>query len=91
MNIHLHIEQLMLDGLPVTDGEGSLVQASLQAELRRVLTNHGLPGIHGGAMVQLSAGPMNLPAGTGPTLLGEHIARTLYGGLAPQAMIRGGR
>ena len=42
MNIHVHIERLVLDGRPVTTAQGPLVQAGLEAELTRLLAEYGL-------------------------------------------------
>ena len=36
MNIQLHIERLVLDGLPLTRREGALVQAAVETELARL-------------------------------------------------------
>ena len=41
-NIHLHIERLVLDGLPIDRGQGPHVQAAVEAELTRLLTENGL-------------------------------------------------
>ncbi len=86
MNINIQIERPILDGLSVTTSQGSAVQA----ELTRVLADHRLPDIDSGAVVQLSAGQLNLPERIGPVRLGGQIARTVYGSLGPQANIRGG-
>ena len=37
MNINLHIERLMLDGLSIASGEAALVQMAVEAELGRLL------------------------------------------------------
>ena len=44
MNIKLHIERLVLDGLPVTRSQGPLVQAAMEAELARLMAEGGLAG-----------------------------------------------
>ena len=41
-NIHLHIERLILDGLPIECAQGPHVQAAVEAELARLLTENGL-------------------------------------------------
>ena len=38
MNINLHIERLILDGLPITRQQGPHVQAAVEAELTRLLS-----------------------------------------------------
>ena len=51
MTIHVHIERLVLDGLPVTHAQGPQVRAAVEAELARWLAERGLaPGLaQGGA------------------------------------------
>ncbi len=43
MNINLHIERLILDGLPVEARDSALVQAAVEAELGRLLSERGIP------------------------------------------------
>jgi len=43
MNINLHVERLVLDGLPVTRSQGPLLQAAVEAELASLLAKDGLP------------------------------------------------
>jgi len=43
MNINLHIEQLALDGLPLSRGGGESLKAALQTELTRLFAES--PGI----------------------------------------------
>ncbi len=52
MNINLHIERLILDGLPMTRSQGVLVQAAVEAELGHLLTTEGLsPGLRAGGAI----------------------------------------
>jgi hypothetical protein len=43
MNIHLHIERLVIDGLPVTNAGLAQVQAVLEGEIRSALRFSALP------------------------------------------------
>ena len=83
MNINVHIERLVLDGLPVTSSQGSLVQAAVEAELARLLTAEGLSAefLAGGAMPSLRAGGIHLTKDSNPTQLGQQIAQAVHGGL----------
>lgn len=38
MSIHVYIDRLILDGLPLDTGDGPAVQAAIEAELTRLLT-----------------------------------------------------
>ena len=83
MNINVHIERLVLDGLPVTSSQGSLVQAAVEAELARLLTAEGLSAdcLAGGAMPSLRAGGIHLMKDSNPTQLGQQIARAVHVGI----------
>jgi hypothetical protein len=83
MNINLHIERLILDGLPVERNQGSYVQAAFQAELTRLLAENGM-GSHlqaGGAVPRLDTNAMHLTANSNPTQMGTQIAHSVYSGI----------
>jgi len=83
MNINLHIERLILDGLPITRGQSPLVQAEVETELARLLTERGLASSlqSGGAMPSLRAGSIQVETESNPTQLGRQIAQAVYGGI----------
>lgn len=83
MNIKLHIESLVLDGLPVTRSQGPLVQAAVEAELSRLLAKGGLgPELaSGGAVSSVPAGSIRLEGGS-PARMGRQIARSVYEGIS---------
>ena len=85
MNINLHIERLVLDGLPLTRREGALVQAAVEAELVRLLGTEGLsPALAGGGMTPHLAPPaVTYAPGGDPAALGAQIAQSVYGSLGP--------
>jgi len=82
MNIRLHIDRLVLEGLPVTRSQGPLVQAAVEAELSRLLSEGGLARelASGGAVPSLTADNIKLAKG-GPAQVGRQIARAVYGGI----------
>lgn len=84
MKINLHVERLILEGLPVTRRQAALVHAAFEAELSRLLTLHGLdPSLASGAsLARLSVGDLRLPQGGAgdPAQLGTRIAAAVYGG-----------
>jgi hypothetical protein len=92
MNIELHIERLILDGLQVERGERGDLQASVEAEFSRLLTSGGLRSelLSGARMRSLSAGEIQLTNHTSPAHLGTDIAKAVHAGvgtgsqLAPQ-------
>ncbi len=83
MNIELHIERLILDGLPIEQRHSKEVKAAVEAGLTRLLTENGLSteGIVGGAVPLLRAEAIQLTNEVGATQLGAQIAQSVYGGI----------
>jgi len=83
MNINLHIERLVLDGVNIAPGQRHLVQAAVATELTRLLTAGGLSQAltGGGALHRVSANAIQLNSGAGPVDLGRQIAGSVYGGI----------
>ena len=83
MKINVHIERLILDGLPIERRDGAAVQAAVEAELAR-LFNAGefSPVLRSGTAVpNLRAAPIELQETVTPTDLGQQIAQTVHGSL----------
>jgi hypothetical protein len=83
MNINLHIERLVLDGINISPGKRDLLQISITTELTRLLNNAGLAGnlVEGVSLPRLSASSIQL-TGNSPTQLGQQIAQSVYGGIS---------
>jgi hypothetical protein len=79
MNIHLHIERLVLAGLPLSAADGPRVRAALEVELSRLLAQGRLlPSLDaGGAIPSLSAGAVGFGTERGPNEFGREIAGAL--------------
>ena len=86
MSIYIHIERLILDGLPVTSSHGVAVQAAVEAELSGVLAEQGLNRVSGGAVPHLVGGSIQLTKNSGPAQIGRQIAQAIYVGLGPTPM-----
>jgi len=82
-NIHLHIERLILDGLPIERAQGPHVQAAVEAELARLLTENGLGATSGagGAVPSVRARAIQLRSGSSPAEMGIQIAQSVYSGI----------
>ncbi len=82
MNIHLHIERLILDGLPVETRDGGIVRSAVEVELTRLLSAGGLAKslATGGAFASLPANTMQA-SDARPQPLGQQIARAVYSGI----------
>ena len=83
MTVRIHIERLVLDGMPMTAGESRRVQAAVQHELARLVTLDGLrPETRTGAVMPTAKGSaFNPPRGAGAKELGRHIAQSVHGGI----------
>lgn len=82
MNIDLHIERLILDGIDLTPHQRHLLQTSVTVELTRLLSERGMaPHLAGGiALNRLSASAVQWN-GDNPVQLGQQIAQSVYGGI----------
>ena len=83
MNIELHIERLVLDGVPVSPRDHANLQAAVEAELTRLLAAGGLRSelLAGGAMPSLGAGEFQMTNKLGVAHLGNQIAHAVHGGV----------
>ncbi len=83
MNIELHIERLILDGVPIERSQGPHLQAVVEAELTRLLAENGLAAElqTGGAVPSVRADAMQFKAGNTPTQWGQQIAHSVYSGI----------
>jgi hypothetical protein len=84
MSIRVHVDRLILDGVPVGFANRGAVKAIVGAELARLLTEKGLSAglVAGGAVPSLSAGSIELPKKMTPGGLGAQIARAVHGSLS---------
>jgi hypothetical protein len=87
VNFNLHIERLVLDGLPVSSLQGAAVRAALERELARAFAAGGVPAqwSTGGIVPRLPAPQFNLAPGERPDAIGRHIARSLHRGIGGAA------
>jgi hypothetical protein len=82
MTLHVHIERLVLDGLPVTRAQRGTLAAALEAELGRLLAAKGIgPSLAaGGALARLRADDLRF--GTADAIgLGTRIATAVHTGM----------
>jgi hypothetical protein len=82
MIVNLHIERLVIDGLPVGRHEGLRIEAALAAELTRLIGEGGLGDALGSSRAQplIRTAPIARPAADGAGL-GAQIGQALYGGI----------
>ena len=83
MNITLHIERLVLNGISLPPGERPLLQATVEMELSRLLKSGGFNDElqSGGALYNVRTAGIQLANDGSPARLGEQIAGAVYGGI----------
>ena len=83
MNISLHIDRLILDGISISHSQRPLLQAAVEAELGRLLTEGGMGAEwqSGGAVPSLSTPAIQLSPEGNPTQWGHQIAQSVYRGI----------
>src|SRR5262245_17071343 len=83
VNIEVHIERLILDGLAVEANRRGEVQAAVEAELTRLLSSGGLSPhlLVGGMMPSVPATSIQLTPHYKPIDLGRHIAGGVHGAI----------
>jgi hypothetical protein len=83
MSVRIHIERLVVDGLPLTAADGPRLRAAVAAELTRLVTEGGLSPevMSGGRMRSVAGGGLRVADGGGAGAVGTGIARAVYGGI----------
>lgn len=83
MTIKVHIERLTLEGLPLKQRHRSHLQATVERELARLLTDHrSTPEFNTDRTVASVQGrSIHVAEHAGPETLGEQIAAAVHGGL----------
>lgn len=87
MNIHLHIERLVLDGLPIASIEAARVQAAVEAELGRLLAN-GFSAPASLAQDRIAGGEIQMGPGARPHELGRAIGQSVFASLGSSGFDR---
>jgi hypothetical protein len=82
MSIRIHIDRLVLEGFPLSQGDGPALQAAIESELTRLMGD-GLSGelAKGAAVPRLRAQGIEVASSDGPGAIGRKIAGSVYGGL----------
>lgn len=77
----VHIEELILQGFPIQDRDQ--IARAVESGLMRLLDQGEIPHSfsHGGVIPKIDGGTFQMKHGATPQMIGEQIARNLYGGL----------
>lgn len=82
MKIHLHIDRLLLEELPIDRQAAPRVQAAVEQALAQLVQDQGLPaGLTSAALAKWQGGVLQVATGQSPEDLGQGIAQAIYGGL----------
>lgn len=83
MNINVSIERLILEGIALPHSQRPIVQAAVETELARLLTADGLASLlmTGGTLPVIPGRSIQLSSDGNPGMLGQQIARAVYGGI----------
>lgn len=78
-NVSLHIERLVIAGVPLAGGEAVQLQRSMEREFVRLLRRDGVGGApRGTAVPELAAPPIQLSTPFSPAEVGRQIARSVH-------------
>lgn len=82
MNINLHIERLVLDGINIAPGQSHLLKATITNELTQLLNSGGLDRsfVEGRVLSRLTTNNIQL-TNNKPGELEQKIAQSVYGGM----------
>jgi hypothetical protein len=82
VNVSLHIDRLVLEGIELDAAQRPVLQAAVEAELGRLLAQGGLGSLAaGGAVPSVRAGGFEMSGEGNSAQLGKQIAGAVYGGI----------
>jgi hypothetical protein len=83
MNVRLHIDRLVLEGIDLRSADRSQLQGAIEQELARLIGEHGLaPQLaSGGALPSVRAPQIAFAPDAKPAQLGSAIAGAVFGGV----------
>ncbi len=82
-SVSIHIERLILDGLPIAQRDRPHLQAAIEEELARLLAEGALAVDlrTAGMLPRLTGGTLELTGDEEPRQLGKRIAQSIYRGI----------
>jgi len=85
VRIVLHVDRVLVEGIPVGPGDGEAIGDALRSELSELLVRGGLGAevLAGGAAPLVRGGTVGFGLRPDPRALGRGIARSVYEGLSP--------
>lgn len=83
MIVNLHIERLVLDGMPIGSHEAPLVQAAVEVELARLLADVAPDRLADNRFDPLVRSEAIVRVATGGDGLGAQIGQAIFAGIDP--------
>ena len=84
MNIRVHIDRLVLDGVPISSDDAPVLQAAVESELARLFSDPSWSSIASPAhLARIGGQPIQLAAKHDAASLGHQIASAIHGGFVP--------
>jgi hypothetical protein len=78
-NVVLHVERLVIAGVPLNTHQAAQVQRAMERELVRLLRHDGAGDtFRSGAVPVVAAPPIHIVSPLRPAELGRHIARSVH-------------
>jgi hypothetical protein len=90
VNVNLHLERLVLDGVDVSAGDGEAIGRAVALELERLLAAGSSPEVRDFSAPAVRAASLALPPGAGSGPIGAGIARSVYEQLGSSAPPKNG-
>jgi hypothetical protein len=85
--IFLHVERLVLNGMRLTEGQCTRMQAAMKGELRRLITERGDLGWHGpSAITRAATAPSVSCDAKNPQQLGRALAQGVFACLSHSSL-----
>ena len=83
MNINLHIDRLVLDGVPLAPNQRPALQTAVEAELTRLLASDGWQDtmLSGESLYRVPTAGIEVAHDASPVQLGAQIAGAVYWGI----------
>lgn len=78
MNVNLHIDSIVLDGIDLAPGDDRLIQQIVSRELTTLLSTEGLASSHHASRDSISGASIHLGS-TGTGSLGHQLAHSIHG------------
>ncbi len=84
-DILLHIDHLVVDGLPIDRSQGPAFQRALESELTRLFATRGVPAslTGGGMAARIDAGSFRPHSESSIATKAAQVAQAVYGGMNP--------